>query len=187
MKVKIGKYPTHLSCNIHQNYMVKKYGYNYGDNQTKVEYYLEKVEDFIQYYICMPINKLYFFKKERKVCVRIDYPDTWSMDNTLSHIIVPMLEQVREQKQESPSVDNGDVPKELRCPEEKENNRMYLGETDENFHKRWDYVLNEMIFAFKFIRDENVLDYDKDKREDLGKRVQNGLRLFGKYYRSLWD
>ena len=45
--------------------------------------------------------------------VKIDYWDTWSMDHTLSPIILPMLKQLKETKQGSPFVDDADVPEHL--------------------------------------------------------------------------
>ena len=83
-------------------------------------------------------------------------------------------------------------------------------------HTRWAWVLDEMIFAFesytydwgakyrsgvhdiqfekmdgglsKMVRGPNdtyQCDYDGLEKEQ--KRIDNGLRLFGKYYRGLWD
>lgn len=187
MKVKIGKYPTHLVCNIHTNYMTRKHGFDFPDNTTQFEQFLENVEDIVQDYIYNPINKHYFFKQERKVRVRINPSDTWSMDNTLAHIIAPMLVQLKEDKHGSPFVDNEDVPEELRCSEEDQNKCEQFGYTDKNFHKRWDWVMDEMIFAFTFIRDNDILDLEEDDRDEVSKRVQNGTKLFGKYYQALWD
>jgi hypothetical protein len=85
--------------------------------------------------------------KERKISVRIDRYDTWNMDGTLAHIIHPMLIQLRDTKQGAPHVDDTDVPDELKKsfapPTEND------WDTDDNYFKRWDYVLNEMIFAFE--------------------------------------
>lgn len=188
MKVKIGKYPTqYLMCNIHTNYMEWKYGFDFSENTTHFESILEKVEDFIQSRIYNPVNKLYFNKREQKISVEIDPWDTWSMDNTLAHIIVPMLEQLKVTKQGSPFVDNEDVPEELQCSKEQYELTKTTGETDVNFHKRWDWVMDEMIFAFTFIRDNNIFDVEEDKRDEVNKRVQNGTKLFGKYYQALWD
>lgn len=82
--------------------------------------------------------------KERKVSVRIDPWDTWNMDSTLAHIVVPMLKQLRSVQHGAPDVDMEDVPEELRV-------EKLVGEhqVDENHFKRWDYVMDEMIFAFE--------------------------------------
>ena len=148
----------------------------------------------------------------RKISVKIDEWDTWSMDHTLALIIHPMLLQLKEQKHGSPMVDDEDVPEHLRStaapPKENE------WDTDLYHHDRWDYVLDEMIFAFEFtVTDDADSEFYKDlgeaefvEREDghhelvwtrepvvdhdglkrFYNRVDNGYRLFGKYYRALW-
>jgi len=129
---------------------------------------------------------------EQKVVVHIDKWDTWSMDHTLAPIILPMLKQLKETKHGSPNVDNEDVPINLRAPEEDVLKYKTLGETDPDFFKRWDWVLDEMIYAFdcKVNKEEVYMRFDiKDRRgmEKEQERISNGFRLFGKYYESLWD
>lgn len=87
-------------------------------------------------------------KKSRTVDVRIDPWDTWSMDCTLGYIVRPMLRQLKETKHGAPMVDLEDVPEELRPSEEEQAAYDRDGTTDENFFARWDWVLDEMIFAF---------------------------------------
>jgi hypothetical protein len=157
-------------------------------------------------------------KKKRKIKVHIDRWDTWSMDNTLAYIILPMLKQLNETKHGAPYVDDEDVPEHLRstaAPELSEEQK-HNGHTDDNHFKRWDWVMNEMIFAFdskvndredQFTTGE--YDYQSVKQEDGNylmvhgpnhtavtdwdarkayyERVRNGFRLFGKYYEGLWD
>ena len=81
--------------------------------------------------------------------IKIDRYDTWSMDHTLSPIILPMLRQLRDTKHGAPHVDDKDVPKELRStsapPKENE------WDTDDLWFKRWDWIMDEMIFAFEHI------------------------------------
>lgn len=86
---------------------------------------------------------------DQTVSVRIDNFDTWSMDHTLAYIIVPMLKQLKATKQGAPCVSPADVPKELR-PNSIEIAAYHKdGETDSKFFKRWDWVMDEMIFAFE--------------------------------------
>jgi len=126
------------------------------------------------------------YQKNRKVDIRIDCYDTWDMDSTLSLIIVPMLEQLKRTKHGYPFVDDNDVPEHLRTTgapllEEK-------CDPDNNiFHLRWDWVIDEMIWAFK--QNDGNFDYNEDKetRELKNKRMQKGFELFGKYYSCLWD
>jgi hypothetical protein len=95
------------------------------------------------------------YNKERKIRIRIDKWDTWNMDTTLAYIILPMLKQLIEQKQGAPFVADEDVPEMLRrnTPWDKDNQ-----DTDELWFERWNFVLNEMIFAFesKLIDWENL-------------------------------
>jgi hypothetical protein len=199
MKVKIGSYPNRLMCRIHTRYMNKKYGYvGWPAEQSQLENFLEKLEDFIQ---CLytPIN--YFLdERKQKIKVKIDRWDTWSMDHTLAYIIVPMLKQLKEEKHGAPYVDIDDCPKELRPKETDEHG------IDDTHFARWDWVMDEMIWAFEqktidweeqyygeWVADESKLfgghhiNADDEGRKKHQERMSNGFRLFGKYYEGLWD
>jgi len=143
--------------------------------------------------------------------VKIDRWDTWSMDHTLAHIILPMLKQLNETKHGAPYTEDDDVPEYLRShmAQPKENE----WDTDSLHFMRWDWILAEMIWAFeqelkdddehqffddsecgdeKFPWNENgqyvsKLKLDKEGLEAHQKRKANGFRLFGRYYQNLWD
>lgn len=157
--------------------------------------------------------------------VKIDRWDTWNMDRSLGLIALPMLKQLRDTKHGAPLVDDEDVPEELKSTSApvKENE----WDTDGNHFKRWDYVLDEMIFAFEHKLDDswqdefrsgnldivwnpvdvdgnevpkkdakffemghgplNTYQCDYDGIRKVEDRIQNGFRLFGKYYQALWD
>ena len=123
-------------------------------------------------------------KRLRNIQVRIDKYDTWSMDSTLAYIILPMLKQIKETKHGAPNIDDKDVPKKLRSTSApvKENE----WDTDDNWFDRWDWVLDEMIWAFSQVNHEQLFMND-NSTDSYGKRMQNGFRLFGKYYSGLWD
>ena len=158
--------------------------------------------------ICQGIQKVLDFIHPKINYVKIDRWDTWSMDYTLSFIVVPMLKQLKETKHGAPFTDDEDSPEELKStsapPKENE------WDTDENHFKRWDWILNEMIWAFEQNLDdkseEKFFDHAEwdEKEKDFGKnlhkikidqpglkahqdRKANGFRLFGKYYQGLWD
>jgi len=125
--------------------------------------------------------------------VQVDKEDTWSLDYTLALIIHPCLVQLKETKMGSPFVDNEDVSDESLWATPEEIDRYQKnGKIDEDFHNRWDHVLDEMIWAFgQYIESE---DYPPIFRSDSGdidwestRRMERGLRLFGKYYMNLWD
>lgn len=128
---------------------------------------------------------------KRKVDVRIDPSDTFNMDETLAYIILPMLKQIKEGKVSASHIDFEDAPADLHPgPEWICDNYSGVDGTDEHFFERWNWALDEMIYAFDSIITgwpfspaiENYLDGTPSD----GERVKNGLRLFGKYYTRLW-
>ena len=156
-----------------------------------------------------------YSKRKRIIKVKIDEWDTWSMDHTLAYIITPMLIQLQKTKQGAPFVDDEDVPEELKSTSAPTKENEY--DTDANHFKRWDYVLDEMIWAFEqhMLDDEpnfwieqpvgmyfepcednpklSTMKYDKEGKFDQDAynayhaRKANGFKLFGKYYQGLWD
>ena len=112
--------------------------------------------------------------------VKIDRWDTWSMDYTLAQIVVPMLKQLKKSNHGAPFVDDEDVPEELKSTD---------AHQDDNYFKRWDWVMNEMLFAFEYKLNKDGefgKNWDIDVEVD-ETRIANGFRLFGKYYSALWD
>jgi hypothetical protein len=135
-------------------------------------------------------------RPERVIKVRIDPWDTWGADHTMSYIILPLLQALRKDKSGAPWVDDEDVTEELRstsAPELSEEDKS-MGGVDDNHFKRWDYVLDEMIFAFntKTGDDEDWEDqfssgeHDVEwiKQEDGNFRMTNGE---GHTYKVDWD
>jgi hypothetical protein len=193
---------------------------------------IKKLSDFLNPF-CVAWQKFLDFVHPRINYVKIDYYDTWSMDHTLADIILPMLKQMRDTKHGSPLVDLEDVPEELRMVGYEDTSAQFTLDLDnpeeygkdswELTHRRWEWVLNEMIFAFEHLVDDTweeafhsgehdlihvpcewdengkpklysmehgpnhtyVCDYEGMNK--VYKRMENGFRLFGKYYRGLWD
>jgi len=130
------------------------------------------------------------YRKNRKIDIKIDRYDTWSMDYTLAHIIHPMLVQLKETQHGAPWIEDEDVPEHLRStaapPKENE------WDTDELFFDRWEWVLDEMIWAFDHKKNDEWKDeyYENKNYDELWKvedRMRNAFRLFGKYFENLWD
>ena len=184
--------------------MNKKYNYTWEDNTNLFESFLEKVEHLIQGIYNKTINLILDKRDYQKINVRIDNYDTWSVDHTLSHIIAPMLKQLKATKHGSPFVDDKDVPEELRSTNAEPKKEEW--DVDSNHEKRWDWVLDEMIWSFEQkVRDDWQEDYykyeddptatfglklvweDRDGRKAHQERMSNGFKLFGKYYEALWD
>lgn len=107
--------------------------------------------------------------------IKIDDYDTWNTDTTLAMVILPVLKKLREHKCGAPRVDDEDVPDNIKSMNAPRVESEW--DVDEFYFKRWDYILDEMIFAFGEIVSNDCYD----------ERINNGLRLFGKYYRGLWD
>lgn len=203
MKVYIGKFPKNYNIYFLSN-ILKKLGIKDETVETLEENYIEPfLKDTWFDKLLQWINT----KNGQRIKVRIDPWDTWGMDYTLSHIIVPMLKQLKKTKHGAPFVDDDDVPDELKSTSAPPKEKQW--DIDENHFKRWDYVLDEMIWAFeqKTLDDNESQFFDhseidetqpfttqmgklKVDREGLKKhknRMDNGFRLFGKYYSSLWD
>jgi hypothetical protein len=136
-------------------------------------------------------------KCKRKVKIQIDKWDTWSMDHTLALITLPMLKQLKETQHGSAQVDLEDVPPEMRMTSTEDwddqlvfdfyNDPKLLKQNIQcDNHDRWNWVMDEMIFAFDFILDDDKRYVDKFNPV-VENRVSNGLKLFGKYYQGLWD
>lgn len=127
-----------------------------------------------------PLSKICEFiyrLRKRKIVIKIDKYDTWSMDNTLAHIALPMLIQLKQTKHGAPLVDDEDVPEELRSTTAPPKENEY--DVDGNHFKRWDWVMDEMIFAFTHELDHNWEDkfwkvQPEFDFEDAEQQKQNG-------------
>ena len=245
MRVKIGPYPNDWWNTsrfwrwwLKWHHKVDSYWQLEEEDHDKWDHRVEKFLDWWQDVLNATVNKIVKHRK-RKIKVRIDRYDTWSMDNTLAYIVLPMLKQLKETKHGSPYVDDEDLPPELRLTKREKNvhdnghwNKKLKATEEEidaaskKFHSQWDWVMNEMIFAFesrmfdwedqftsgtmemisvpvdaqgnevpregaKWFRCDrgpnDTYKIDWDARKAYADRIQNGFRLFGKYYQSLWD
>jgi len=154
------------------------------------------------------LHNWFGYTPKQKTKIRIDRYDTWSMDDTLAPIILPMLVQLKETKHGAPMVDMKDVPKELRATKKQLDAYRKNGDVDPKHCERWDWVLDEMIWAFEQkCRDDWTDDYYGDYVEDPKngsmagsfewidhegraahqERMSNGFKLFGTYFENLWD
>ena len=97
--------------------------------------------------ICKAMSKIMDVIHPKVDYVKIDYWDTWSMDHTLGQIALPMLKQLKDKKHGSPCVDDEDVPEELKSTSAPAKENEW--DVDDNHFKRWNWVMDEMIFAFE--------------------------------------
>ena len=102
----------------------------------------------------------------RREKVKIHGYDTWSADHTLALIIYPLLQRFQEHIGGYAIVDDEDISTRL---------------SDE---KRWYLVVEKMKRAFELIlKEEDVIALTDEEHSE----IKEGLRLFGKYYRALWN
>jgi hypothetical protein len=178
----------------------------------------------------MKVNIGRYNKKHdgRKIDIRVDDFDTWSLDTTLALIILPALIQLKHTKHGVPS----DFVNDSAADYHDQATFDFMKEDkDEVFQKgcaAWETVLDKMIWSFQqlaiedyddqyhhgkidigWIKSENTFPnpitgktapiyemvdnnpgehwYDVDGHQLHEERIQEGLELFGKYFRSLWD
>lgn len=166
---------------------------------------------------CVAVQKFLDFVHPQIRIVKIDYYDTWNMDSTLSLIVLPMLKQLNATKQGAPLVEDDDVPEHLRStaapakaneydtdanhfarwewimeeliwtftqlhPDTDWESQYHSGEIDIAWGKPDAKGTVEML---KGPKDTHQFDVDGYQRHQA--RISNGLRLFGTYYRGLWD
>ena len=128
--------------------------YNHEDKPGhKYDKWVARLEPF-----CQAWMKFLDFVHPKINYVKIDRYDTWGMDHTLADIILPMLKQLKATKHGSPHVDDKDVPKGLGLRSTEAPPKENEWDTDDNWFKRWDWVLDEMIFAFEHKVDDSWQD-----------------------------
>lgn len=203
MKVYIGPYVKWIGPHQIADFIEKICVPKFITNKIKESVWLNKIYDF------------FYSRKERKIKIIINDYDVWNMDYTLALIILPMLKKIKENKQGAPLVDDCDVPDNIKSSssQSKENQN----DTDEFHFDRWDYVLDKMIFSFEHIindswedqyktgtpdfqfikTSDNMLQMiegpnhtyqiDIDGIKKIENQINDGLILFGKYYRCLWS
>jgi len=163
MKVKIRKYPTWFGpYQLVEKLMfwVPKETDEYGISRTP-----DSVDNVGEWYADTWLGKGHSWLAEkytsimdrRRVSIHIDPWDSWSADHTLADIILPLLIDLKRDKHGAPNVDAEDVPENMRPGKLEIEQYNKDGTTDALFFKRWDYVLDEMIWAFS----EHVKDYDE--------------------------
>lgn len=230
MKVKIGPYVNWIGP-----YQISSFLFSWYPKE-KDEFGFEKEADFIHDFgtwlsggeehesLLMKFCSWVHSKKQRKIKIKIDRWDSWNAHNTASLILHPLFKQLKETKHGSGFVDDEDVPEELRstAAEPLTQEEQDQGYTDNNFHKRYEWMLSEVIWALEqdnsdwedqFHTGEHDLKsvacewdsngkptmytmqegpnhtakFDKDGYTEYSKRIDNGFRLMGKYWRTFWD
>ena len=226
MKVNIGPYPRNLSIPLDSWWLKWRYpDVVFYDRTpiTRLDHLIDKIDSFINLKLLIPFESRFIRPfNNRRIKVKVDSYDVWSLDHTLSLIILPALKELKRVNNGSPHVDDGDVPEELHRPEGFVDSEAHKnGELDDNWFLRWEWILDEMIWTFTQLTEDNwdlqyhhgnidfVFEkcespeheglselvkgpndthwFDKEGYDKHQERINNGLKLFGKYYQSLWS
>lgn len=156
-------------------------------------------------------------KTKRKISIKIDKWDSWSADATIGMIVVPIIKQLKKKKQGIPAhfldKEYTNLVSSKEYWEEKKGGPLHKREKElfKLAEKRWDAVLNEIIWSFdqlhncwedkyyhKRKKDETVesktdnnlayrFSFDEDGARSHESRIEAGLHLFAKYARNLWE
>lgn len=179
------------------------------DRRYKLGTMLDKVPGLTK--LCQWIDNF----KKRKIKIKIHDYDLFNADSTLSLIILPLMQEFKKIKIGCPYVDNCDVPEHLRGPELTDDSAGFddgnwerwawvIDEIIWTFEQLqpdndWEgqYHTGKISFITKECQDSSDLvelvtgpddthKFDKEGWERHNNRINNGLMLFGKYYRALW-
>lgn len=139
-------------------------------------------------------------KRKQKIQVKIDPWDTWSLDCTLSYIILASLKEFKKDLHSYPSLIDHKNSSYIHA--------VNFDDSDKDAGmKIWVEILDKMIYSFdekinetnkpepEFISEgKRIFDYEiKDKEqwykdlEEYETKVQEGFELFGKYFQNLWN
>ena len=153
MKVNIGPYKSHLSThNIKCKYLELMYAEDLYDVEKDqyiwIDHIVVGILDAIDFCI-KPINKF----RKRKVEIKYHSHDTWNLDYTLALIIAPGLKQLKATNHGFGHVDDDDLP--TICLK------------DASGEERWEWVMDEMIWAFEQHGDEDDTEQYHHNRDQL--------------------
>jgi hypothetical protein len=184
MKAKIGKYPYQFQWDDVLKYVPVS------------DALKERIEDWLLDSRFNNWRLAFNTKRERKVEVRVDYYDSWSAHTTISIIAEPVLRQLYNYNHGFGAIDKEDVPE-----------KLHDTYNDGFSQEAWMWVLEEILFALRedidgFEKETSYFDFNHDAEPFTDEscklsdeeglkayrdRIQNGFRLFGKYYQSFWD
>ena len=108
-----------------------------------------------------------------------DDSDLWSLDYTMAHWVLPRLKEYKKQCH--------GMPMKLPPVIDQEDGEAYYFTHDE-----WDAVLDKMILAFELIAYDEIplggcFDDYQAKYKAREKKIEEGIVLFGLYFRALWN
>jgi len=208
---KFGKYPRwYTTWNLESKWLSFRYGDTAAidfpeEKYDKLDSIVIGILDSVQFVLNKTINPLNEFRGQ-KIRVYVEDHDIYSADYTIACMALPILEKLRDEKHGYPMIEPDDIE---GMPEELKPTKEELQEYSENYtpdslaEARWNWVLNEVIFAMECITDDSWEDeffawedpnnmmslkmIDKEGYDAKQERINRGFRLFGQFYRALWD
>ena len=108
------------------------------------------------------------------------YDDTayWDLNDYITDIALPVLKEYRNSKTGIPLLDGYGM-----------DNRNQTDQEFKQMEETWNMYLDKMILSFELMKKEDM-DYehhDQQWYEEHNKKIEEGLILFAKYFRGLWD
>lgn len=153
----------------------------------------------------------------RKIKIHIDDYDTWNAEHTLALITLPLLKRYKKVSHGFFFIEDEDVPEELRTGleniwEESDSDaeeakyewiidqliwtfEQLVDDSweDQYFHgdPEFDFVphvdANGEETGYTELKSKDNFSIDMEGLSSHNRRIDEGLRLFGKYYRNLWN
>lgn len=157
MKVYVGPFVKYLSVmKFEDRYLEWRFNKEAYEVKTRDHKWYDRVVIGTLHCIQLAIRPINRFNewRSRKIKIRIDKYDIWNADSTLALVILPTLRKIREDRFGTPEVEDCDVPFELHYRSTRSAEEIALGKTlneitDDLREKRWNHVLDSMIWAFE--------------------------------------
>jgi len=201
MKVYIGNYKSWYGCYHFAEtlcFWVPKVKDEFGRKE-----YPEWVHDFGDWIskseiLCNFFEKLYNFrirKGYQRTYIKIDKYDSWNAYCTIGKLIIPILKELKETTQSWPSCEEVPTFEDWEKILEK-----MIWSFEELVEDSWEFkytLVEPEIDWEKHEDDEGKIykplrwkvegEYDYEGMENHAKKIQEGLDLFAKFFRNLWD
>lgn len=102
------------------------------------------------------------------------YEECWNLDVSIAALILPRLIHFRDSYSGVPS---------MFIKYDKQGNVI----NEKEAYDKWIEVLNKMIDAFYLVAAAVNFSCEVEELKAISERIDEGLKLFAKYYLSLWD
>lgn len=130
------------------------------------------------------------FENPQKDIIEIESRDLWNLNHQLAKVIQPCIAAFLEKHESGgmqghPFIHKEDLLNNVKVKPENYN------EDGAWCHESWIAVLEKINWAFQAIKgefDEDTMKFSvMDQYREHEEKIQEGLNLFAKYYKALWD